>query len=537
MKKKIFFILLLAAVSVLGQEKNNIKVDLSTPCSTVHTHLHFLSTDAYNPQKSAEAIQGYKGKRAQELAVKIEKILKGRGLYVLFSKLPKDPNFTDTIQKEAVYRYVLFPDRMPQIYLEKVGDKWYYSKYTLSQVDKLYDEVFPWYAQKLHLLLPKFGNKSILGIPVWKYTGIILLLIVSIILFIILKKIICFILSRTYRIIFRVKDIEITVILKKIARSLSFLLIIGLIRGIIPIIDLGLNFNTILFFCVDLLFILFVIYIFLKLVDFFMVFYSKHTDKTESKLDTQLTPILRHLLKIVVVLLGTAEVLGFLGVDPVKIMAGLSIGGLAVALASQDTVKNFIGTIMIFVDKPFQIGDLIIAGDVEGTVEKIGFRSTVVRAPDTSVFQITNSRLSELTVKNKGLLRYRRYRTELGIRYDTPPELVDLFVKGVRQIIERHPGTLSDKYNVEFTGFGDSALLILLNVYFKDTTWAGEQAARHLLHMAVLKFANAIGVGFAFPSTTVMVEQFPDTDNDFPKYNTSREDIDKILKGITFETK
>ncbi len=190
---------------------------------------------------------------------------------------------------------------------------------------------------------------------------------------------------------------------------------------------------------------------------------------------------------------------------------------------------------MIFVDKPFQIGDFIKAGDVEGKVEKVGFRSTAVRAPDTSLYQITNSRLSELTVENRGLLKYRRYKTELGIRYDTPPELVEAFVKGVRQIIEKHPGTLNDDYNVEFTGFGNSALLVLLNVYFEDTNWGQEQAAKHSLHMAILKFANEIGVGFAFPSTTVMVEQFPNTGNDFPKYAATQEDIDKVLKGITFE--
>ncbi len=133
------------------------------------------------------------------------------------------------------------------------------------------------------------------------------------------------------------------------------------------------------------------------------------------------------------------------------------------------------------------------------------------------------------------MLKYRRYKTELGVRYDTPPELVEAFVKGVRQIIERHPGTLNNNYNVEFTGFGDSALLVLLNVYFEDTNWGKEQAAKHSLHMAILKFANEIGVGFAFPSTTVMIEQFPNTGNDFPKYAATQEDIDKVLKGITFE--
>ncbi len=537
MRKIIFFILLFAVSIVFAQNNGKTKVDLSTPQSTIRTHLYFLDRESYNPEKAAKTIQGYEEERAQELAIKIRQILKGRGLFIVLGKVPNNPNFADTVQNEAIHRYVLFPERMPQIYLEKVDNNWYFSKHTLLQVDKLYGEVFPWYAQKIHQLLPKFGETRFLGIAIWKYTGLLLLLIATVLLYFVLDKIIYFILSKVQNIISKIGKGKVTPILKKIARTISLLIIIGLIRSVIPVLNLGLKFNTILFFSVDLLSIFFVIYIFLKLVDVLMVFYSNYTQQTESKLDDQLIPILTNLLKIVVVIVGMVQVLGFLGVDPIKIMAGLSIGGLAVALASQDTVKNFIGTIMIFVDKPFQIGDFIIAGDVEGTVEKVGFRSTLVRAPDTSLYQITNSRLSEITVKNRGLLKYRRYKTQLGVRYDTPPELIEVFVKGVRQIIERHPGTLNHNYNVEFVGFGDSALLILLNVYFEDTNWGQEQAAKHSLHMAILKFANGIGIGFAFPSTTVMVEQFPNTGNDFPKYTTGQAEADEVLKGITFSAK
>ncbi len=537
MKKIVLFIVLFTAGVVFGQENDSIKVDLSTPQSTIRTHLYFLDSETYHPEKAAKAIQGYQGERAEELAIKIRKILKGRGLFIILQKIPNDPDFADTVHNQSIQRYVLFPERMPQIYLEKVGDNWYFSEQTLLQVDKLYDEVFPWYAQKIHQWLPKFGDKSFLGVSIWKYMGLILLLLISTLLFFILNKGIYFILIKTQKAIPKLSDKNTIITLKKIARIVSLLLIIELIRSIIPILSFKLKFNEIVFFCIDLMFILFVIFIFLRIVDFFMILYSSRAKKTETKLDEQLIPILKHILKIIVIFFGLLKVLTFLGADSVKIIAGLSIGGLAVALASQDTVKNFIGTIMIFVDKPFQIGDFIIAGDVEGTVERVGFRSTLVRAPDTAIYQITNSRLSELTVKNRGLLKYRRYKTELGIRYDTPPEMVDAFVKGVRQIIEKHPGTLNNNYNVEFTGFGASALLILLNVYFEDTNWGQEQAAKHTLHMAILKFANNIGVGFAFPSTTVMVEQFPNTGNDFPKYNTSPKEVDEILKGITFENK
>ena len=274
------------------------------------------------------------------------------------------------------------------------------------------------------------------------------------------------------------------------------------------------------------------IYVFLKLVKVVMDIYADYAESTHGKLDDQLVPILYNFLKGLVLFLGLLKLLTLFGVEPVTVIAGASIGGIAVALASQDTVKNFIGTIMIFVDKPFHIGDWIEAGIVAGTVESVGFRSTTVRAADTSVYQIPNSTLSEMVVNNKGLRAYRRYTTTLGLRYDTPPELIDAFVKGVRKIIELHPATRDDAFNVEFSGFGDSSLEILLNVYFVQLGWNEEQASKHSLHIAILKLAAEIGVDFAFPSTTVMIEQFPEKKNIAVDYNIEEDRIKNIIENL-----
>ena len=117
------------------------------------------------------------------------------------------------------------------------------------------------------------------------------------------------------------------------------------------------------------------------------------------------------IVSIIIFIIGAFKVLLLFGVDAATILAGASIGGLALAFASQDTVKNLIGTVMIFVDKPFHIGDWISAGEVVGTVEEVGFRSTRIRAADTSIFQIPNSSLSELVINNSGLRLFRRYNT------------------------------------------------------------------------------------------------------------------------------
>ncbi len=179
----------------------------------------------------------------------------------------------------------------------------------------------------------------------------------------------------------------------------------------------------------------------------------------------------------------------------------------------------------------------MVIGGVEGSVEKVGFRSTKIRAADTTMFQIPNSLVSEAEINNKGLRTYRRYNTELGIRYDTPPKLIQAFVNGIREIIVEHPNTRSESYNVEFTGFGDSALLIMINVYFKHLDWGGEQSSKHRLHIAIVKLAAALGVEFAFPSSTLMIEQLPGKESLAVKYNTNEKDINNSVKSILDELK
>ena len=306
---------------------------------------------------------------------------------------------------------------------------------------------------------------------------------------------------------------------------------------VFPSLQFGLEINRWIFLGINIAATVFWIYVFLKLAQVLISFYQQYTQKTEGKLDDQLTPILRNFSTVIIFIIGAFKVLLLFGVDAATILAGASIGGLALAFASQDTVKNLIGTVMIFVDKPFHIGDWISAGEVVGTVEEVGFRSTRIRAADTSIFQIPNSRLSELVINNSGLRLFRRYNTQLGLRYDTPPELIEAFVKGVRGIIKAHPDTKSDSFNVEFTGFGDSALLIMMNMYLKNLAWSSEQKSRHQIHIAIVKLAKELGVDFAFPSTTVMIEQFPEKKSVELHYNNDEKRIDDVINKVVSDFK
>jgi MscS family membrane protein len=526
------FLIFFLIVSFYTNAQETVLVDLSNPHATINTHLFFLQEDSYQPKKAAATILGLEEEAAIEKAIKIKKVLDGKGLFVDLNKIPHNSNYKDTIGYSSFYKYVLFPERMPQIYIEKMNGNWYYSSETIARIDKLYEDVFPWYLDKLQDIIPFFGNKKFLGFAFWQYIGLLLVLILSLILFFITKKIAFYLLQKLQLFFRKNTNLEVDKVIKKLAHPLALLVSFTFIDKFFASLQFGLVVNTWFFTIINIATTIFWIYVLLKLVQVVMRNYEEFTETTESKLDDQLVPILRNFLTGLVLVFGLFKVLRLFGVDTTTLIAGATIGGLAFALASQDTVKNLIGTIMIFLDKPFHIDDWIEAGEVVGTVEEVGFRSTRVRAADTSVFQIPNSKLSEIVINNKGLRLYRRYNTNLGVRYDTPPELIEAFVKGLREIIIAHPETRSDSYNVEFTGFGDSALLIMVNVYFKSLAWGIEQSSKHRLHIAILQLATELGVEFAFPSTSVTIEQFPEKKALDLKYNIDHEKIDATLQKV-----
>src|SRR5271157_678449 len=159
-------------------------------------------------------------------------------------------------------------------------------------------------------------------------------------------------------------------------------------------------------------------------------------------------PVMSLVLKILVAVGGLAAVLRLFGFDVGTVLAGLGIGGLAVALAAQDTLKNFFGSLMLIADRTFRVGDLVKIGANDGVVESVGLRSTRIRALDDSLLTIPNSDLTTLHVTNFGARRYRRFRTHLNIAYGTSPEALITFREGILEQIRNHPSVRHEKYEV-----------------------------------------------------------------------------------------
>ncbi|MCA9571140.1 MAG: mechanosensitive ion channel family protein, partial [Myxococcales bacterium] len=230
---------------------------------------------------------------------------------------------------------------------------------------------------------------------------------------------------------------------------------------------------------------------------------------TESRLDDQLVPLVRKLLKGAVLVLGLVFVLQNAGVDVGSLIAGLGIGGLAFALAAKDTLANLFGSLTIFVDRPFQIGDWVIIGSVEGVVEEVGFRSTRVRTFYNSVVTIPNSQITNANVDNMGLRPRRRVKMMIGLTYDTPPDLLQAYVEGVRAILAAHP-FVQRTYEVHVYQFSSSSIDILVYYHLVVPGWTEELDSRSQNILEFMRLADELGVSFAFPSTSVYVESTPD---------------------------
>lgn len=249
------------------------------------------------------------------------------------------------------------------------------------------------------------------------------------------------------------------------------------------------------------------LYYLFKLIDVVGHFIYKATQKTNSKMDDQLAPLIVKSLRVFVITLGLLFILNNFGYNIASLLAGLGIGGLAFALAAQDTVSNLFGSFTIFSDKPFHIGDWIKIDSFEGTVEEVGFRSTRIRRFDQAQVTVPNSQFIKSGVVNYSAMKKRRIKFNLGVTYGTTASQMEEIVEGIKQIIKEDHRFDHNFYMVHFTDFGDYALEIFIYCFTKTTVWDEYLTVREEFHLSIMQMLEKMGVEIAFPTQTVYVEK------------------------------
>jgi MscS family membrane protein len=271
-------------------------------------------------------------------------------------------------------------------------------------------------------------------------------------------------------------------------------------------IGLSIELTRSLSFVVKLVVVASVVVVAFRLVDVFTGYLAGKAETTDTKLDDQLVPLIRKATKVALTLIATLFILQNLDVDVGSLLAGLGLGGLAFALAAKDTLANLFGSFTIFLDRPFQIGDWVIVGGVEGTVEEVGFRSTRVRTFYKSVVTVPNSKIADSVVDNMGIRSFRRFKVMLGLTYDTPPDKVQAYVEGVRAILHANPMVWQDYFEVHFNRMSASSLDVLVYAFLDVTTWTDELSQRHNMLLEFMRLADTLGVSFAFPTQSLHIE-------------------------------
>ncbi len=223
-------------------------------------------------------------------------------------------------------------------------------------------------------------------------------------------------------------------------------------------------------------------------------------------LEQKLSRVLVQIARALIMVLGFAVVLESWGYDVAGLVAGLGIGGLAVALAAQDTLANLFGYFVILADEPFRVGEYIVFGDVSGTVEHIGFRSTRLRAVDQSLIAVPNSTLMNATIINWSRLAKRRLKMTLGLEYASSPQQILAVVQAIREMLRAHEQVQADSVIVQFVEFNESSLDVLIVCYMTVTAWADFQAAKQDINLRIMRILDTHGVGVAFPTRTVFLE-------------------------------
>lgn len=448
-----------------------------------------------------EAPQG--ATHAGRLAVQLNQILDARGLYLPVSTLPDDPDYRNADGLEVV---VPLPE-FPVVSLVRGDDGlWRYSAATMAAVPSLYSQTFSPLSMWFQSSLPSFMYIQVFGMFLWQFAYGLLLLAAAWAAGQLARMLLR---GQVKRLLTRSKLTFDEATYARTNLPIVLIVAFGVVYRGLTDLQLGIRTSYALHWLLWVAICLAAVMAVSRFINVGAEVAKSWSHTTDSKLDDQAIPLLRQAAQILVFAFGLLYVADAVGIDVWQLAAGVSIGGLAFALAAQDTVANVFGSVNIFVDRPFQIGDWVKMCGVEGVVEEVGFRSTRVRTFYNSLVTIPNSQITNANVDNFGLRPRRRIKMTLGLTYDTPPDKVQAYVEGVRAILAAHP-FVQRTYEVHLYNLGDSSIQILVYYHVVTPGWHEELVARAQNIQEFMRLADELEVSFAFPSTSVYLESTPD---------------------------
>ncbi len=482
-------------------DSGKVKLNLSSPFSTISSHLIFLSDSLYDPKTAAKTINFAPEDTAEapELAIKLKQIFLGSRIQLFnFDSIPRNANYIDTASGKAIY----YPNpEIPKLYLEKVGNKWMYSRVSSRLIASVHEEMYAGNAKDVFKFSDKFkhlaGKNSntllFANFKIWQVLMLAYFLFILIIIYFSNKYLVKYVFNKlsVYEPYRRVSF--------KIFKVISYLIFFSVLELYAPSFEFSVEYNFILLRTISLFIIFFNTLLAFHIVNIFKEFFTRgHTYDSVYGIVLFASLIIKTIILIISVLFIIKE----LNYSVINFLAGLSIGGLALALGAQDTIKNFLASLMIFADKSFNVGDWIDNGKVSGTVEEIGLRSTKIRTFYNSLVTVPNSLLADQTIDNMGKRLYRRYKTSMILKYDTPTEKINSLIENLKEFIRKHPHTRKDYFLVNMHDFDRYGIEVLIYTFFKVKDYGSELQCRQDIITKVLELKNELDIEFSIPFAT-----------------------------------
>lgn len=432
-------------------------------------------------------------------------VLDARGLRVPVATIPEDPAWTNP---DGEHRFAPLENE-PWLALDRAPNgSWRFSPETVAELPRMHQESFSPVSRWFQERLPAEPGELFLGLHPWQLVYAAVIGFVAILVGAVVRNVL---LREAKRLVHRFELHVPDAAFRAVDRPLYLLSMAGFAAWTVTDLALPPGWARPVQIGIQVLLGFSVVLLVSKLVTLAGHVARSRAAGSTSRFDDQIVPVVEQGTQVLVWLAGFLLVLQVSGVEVWGALAGLGIGSVAVALAAQDSLANLFGALNIFLDRPFQVGDWVVIGGVEGTVEEVGFRSFRVRTPQDSLVTIPNSRVTDTDIENQGARRRRRVKFALGLTYDTPPERITAFMEAVRGLLRADPLVDAD-LEVRIDGLGASSIDVMLYFYLKTTRWTDELAFKDGLYLAILRTASELGVQFAYPTRTLHVASMPRTE-------------------------
>ncbi len=250
----------------------------------------------------------------------------------------------------------------------------------------------------------------------------------------------------------------------------------------------------------------------LNLVSAYSIYIESRIEDSDSNTHKPIVktvfPLLNKIIKSLIIIIAVVAIAVEFNFEQLSsILAGVGIGGAALALASQDLIKNFFGGIVVLTDRSFSVGDIINVDSKQGTVEELGLRSTKIRTLQQEVIVIPNAKFTEQSVTNISKRNYMRVSFNLGAPYNTSKEKLQILIKKIKKMLDENEMVKENSSLVKFDSFSDSALLILIQYLILTTEYNQYMDIKEEINFKVMELFEEEGISFAYPSISLYMEK------------------------------